>query len=112
MAQTENSNPPLFAPPVPKSDGLATLIPYRNSRALASYYLGIFSLIPVLGVFLGPAALILGTQGYEHARRRPEAQGKAHAVIGISLGALTTLVNWGFVLVVLLLLLTSSLTAR
>src|SRR5262245_55463443 len=111
MAQVENT-PPAFAATPPKSDGLVSLIPYKNSRALASYYLGIFSLIPVLGVFLGPAALILGTQGYEYARRRPEAQGKAHAVIGTALGALTTLANWGVVLVVLLLLLASSLTAR
>src|SRR5262245_26603803 len=44
----------------PDDDALSTLIPYKNGQALAAYYCGVFSLIPVIGVLLGPIAIILG----------------------------------------------------
>lgn len=68
---------------------LSTLIPYRNPKALAGYYLGIFSLIPVLGVFLAIAAIILGILGLRHSAAHPEAKGTAHAIIGLVLGILS-----------------------
>src|SRR5690349_5342595 len=46
-----------------KQDVTGGLIPYRNPRALTGYYLGVFSLIPCVSLFLGPAALILGLLG-------------------------------------------------
>jgi hypothetical protein len=81
-------------------DPVATIIPYRNGRALAAYYLGVFSLIPCLGgLFLGPAALILGILGLRYVRQNPRAKGTGHAIAGIVLGSLTTLANYGGVLV-------------
>ena len=74
-----------------EDDGTGGLIPYKNGKALAAYYCAVFSLIPCAGSALGPAALILGVMGLKTANRRPRAGGKAHAWIGIVLGALTTL---------------------
>src|SRR5262245_5710318 len=43
------------------------LIPWKNGRALAAYYTGVFGLIPGLGLILGPLALFLGVLGYKYA---------------------------------------------
>jgi len=64
------------------------LIPVKNARALSAYYLGIFSLIPCLGIPLGIAALIFGVMGLKHAELHPEARGKVHAWVGVILGSL------------------------
>jgi hypothetical protein len=71
-----------------KDDGLATLIPYRNPMALASYYCGVFALIPCIGVVLGIASVILGIFGLVYYKKHPTARGVAHAIVGIVLGAL------------------------
>jgi hypothetical protein len=90
---------PLPSPPVPpeaahrKED-----IEHRNSRALAGYYLGILSLIPLLGAVLGPVAVVVGVMGARAAPTAPGQVGQAHARIGIILGILTTLANWGVLL--------------
>ena len=78
---------PAPSPPAPDST-ISTLIPYRNAPALITYYLGVFSLIPCVGFFLGFAAIILGIIGLKLAGKRPEAKGKAHAWTGIILGTL------------------------
>jgi len=59
------------------------LIPYKNAKALWSYYVGIFSLIPCLGIPLAIAALILGNMGLKHAKKHPESKGAKHAWFGI-----------------------------
>jgi hypothetical protein len=79
----------------PGGDPVATIIPYRNGFALAAYYCGVFGLIPCLGLLLGPTALTLGILGWRYVARHPEAKGTAHAVVGIVLGVLATLGNWG-----------------
>ena len=67
------------------------LIPYKNAKALWAYYLGIFSLIPCIGVPLGIAALVLGVKGLKYAELHPEAKGKGHSWTGIILGGLCAL---------------------
>lgn len=62
------------------------LIPTGNPKALWAYYLGIFSFIPVIGIPLGIAAIVLGTGGVRHASRHPAAKGKVHAWVGIITG--------------------------
>jgi hypothetical protein len=99
-------------PPERDDDLMSAVIPYRNRRALSAYYCGLFSLLPCVGAVLGPVALILGTQGLEYAKARPEAKGRVHALVGIVLGAVTTLANWGFLLVAALNLLASALFVR
>jgi hypothetical protein len=85
--------PPNMPPPQrPKAgagdEAVATIIPYRNPMALAAYYMGIFSIIPFLGIFLGAAAFVCGILGLRHAARNKGAHGRAHAAIGIGCGGL------------------------
>jgi hypothetical protein len=87
----------------PADDTISTLIPYKNGRALAAYYFGVFSLIPCLGLLLGPVAFVLGILGLRYVRANPTAKGTGHAIAGIVLGSLTTLGNWGIVLVILVI---------
>lgn len=72
-------------------DGTGGLIPYKNGAALAGYYVGIFSLIPVFGLILGPIAVVLGILGLRAVRRRPIVKGTAHAVVALVLGGLVTI---------------------
>jgi hypothetical protein len=44
-------------------DAVSTIIPYKNPSALLAYYLGVFSLIPCVGLVLGPGAFVLGFVG-------------------------------------------------
>lgn len=100
--QSTYQGPPPIAQPVmvTSDDGLASLIPYRNGAALAAYYLGIFSFIPVLGLLLGVPAFILGIKGLRVAGRNPMAKGKVHAWVGIITGGLFSLL-WLAMLVVM-----------
>ncbi len=61
--------------PKPNDDSLTNIIPYRNVAALVGYYLGVFSLIPCLGIPLAVAAIVMGIIGWsKRARiRKPEA---------------------------------------
>jgi hypothetical protein len=75
-------------------------IPYQNKPALIGYYLAIFSLIPVIGLPLGIAALILGIVGFRAVRKNPAIRGVAHAWVAIILGLLTSV---GYILLLTLL---------
>src|SRR5262249_36855674 len=80
----------------PRADGgISTLIPYKNGRALAAYYCGVFALIPCAGNILGPLALIFGVLGLRFGSQHPTAGGKGHAIAGIVLGLITTIGYWG-----------------
>jgi len=72
--------------PVETDNALATMVPYKNVPALVAYYLGVFSAIPCIGLFLGIAAFILGFKGLKVSKERPEAKGRVHAWIGILVG--------------------------
>ena len=67
------------------------LIP-RNALALWAYYLGVFALIPCIGLPLGVVALALGIKGLRYADQHPDAGGKGHAIVGIVLGGLISAV--------------------
>ena len=84
-------------------DGTGGLIPYKNGKALAAYYCGIFALIPCAGALLGPLAVIFGFLGLGHAKRFPESKGQAHAYVGIILGGLAALLNIGGPIVLLVI---------
>ncbi len=80
-------------PPAPAQDDVITrLVPYRNKAALAAYYLGLFSIIPCVGLPLGIAAVVLGIMGLKRAKQNPEAKGKIHAWVGIILGGIFGLI--------------------
>lgn len=77
-----------MAEPSQSDDAVSTIIPYRNVPALVAYYLGVFSIIPCLGIILGIAAFVLGIVGLRKAAENPSAKGKVHAWIGIIAGGL------------------------
>ena len=81
-----------------EGDATGGLIPYKNAKALASYYCGVFSLIPCAGLILGPIAVVLGFLGLAHANKLPESKGKAHAIVGIVLGGLVLLAHLGVII--------------
>jgi hypothetical protein len=77
-----------------EDDGVSTLIPYKNGKALAAYYCGVFSFIPCFGNILGPIALILGIMGLRYVNEHPRAKGTGHAWAGIIMGTLTSMLWW------------------
>ncbi len=85
-------------PPLRRSQGegdaTGGVIPYKNPQALTAYYLGLFSLFPLLGLFLAIPAFILGLKGLKNRRENPAVKGSLHAWIGIIMGGLMTLI-WG-----------------
>jgi hypothetical protein len=83
-------------PPRRRDDGISTIIPYHNGLALAAYYCGVFSIVPGIALILGPVAIGLGIGGMRRVSRNPEIKGTGHAITGIVLGSLTSLINWGF----------------
>ncbi|MFN4258834.1 MAG: hypothetical protein ACK4RK_06020 [Gemmataceae bacterium] len=80
---------------VEESDRLLTsfLIPHGNHPARRSYYCGIIGMIPVLGLVLGPAAILFGLLGVRQAQADPQQGGLAHAIAGTVLGAAELLTN-------------------
>ena len=80
-----------------RPDAIETLIPYKNPMGLIAYYLGVFAVIPCVGLLLGPAALVLGILGIRYRNKHPTAGGLGHAITGVVLGSLTSLANWGAV---------------
>jgi hypothetical protein len=84
------------------NDVVETLIPYKNGLALGAYYCGVFGLVPILGMILGPIALVLGILGLRYSRRNPKARGAGHAITGIILGGLSTVAHIGLVIAIAL----------
>jgi len=75
----------------PPENPLANVVPYKNTKALISYYLGVFSLIPCLGVLLALASVPLGIMGLNYAKQHPASKGTVHAWVGIILGSVVLL---------------------
>ena len=84
-----------------EGDSTGGIIPYKNPHALIAYYLGLFSLFPVLGVFLAIPAFILGIIGLKKRKQNPAIKGSVHAWIGIVMGFIFTII-WGLSLVAII----------
>ncbi|MCS7209189.1 MAG: hypothetical protein NZ874_06420 [Fimbriimonadales bacterium] len=69
------------------------IVPTRNPAALAGYYLGVFSLIPCLGVLLAPFAVGFGIVGLRNARDLPQQIGRVHAIVALVLGGISLLLH-------------------
>ncbi len=97
---TQQPHPPTTRTETPQpqsqlqGDATGGVIPYHNPHALIAYYLGVFSLIPILGLLPAIPALVLGIIGLAQRKKYPQIKGAAHAWIGIILGGLFTLA-WG-----------------
>jgi len=72
---------------------IETLVPSKNGPALASYYLGLFSLFPCLGFFLAVPAVYYGIKGLRLVRSNPEVRGGVHAWVGVVCGSVFGLFN-------------------
>jgi len=75
--------------------------PYSNTCTELSLFAGLFSLVPVLGLVIGPLAIGLGVAGLLARRKNPLLHGKRSAIAGIILGAFTTAFNWTAIVVAL-----------
>src|SRR5262249_43785181 len=73
---------------------LATWIPFDNPPACAAYACGLLGLVPVLGLLLGPVAIISGVVGLRRFNRNPAVRGRGHSlIVGIWMGGIEVLVN-------------------
>jgi hypothetical protein len=112
-AAADGSTPPRagFTPPT-RPDGIVIpeggaelgdrtggVIPYKNPLALTSYYIGIFSLLPCIGVLLTIPAIICGILGLRAYKKQPAIRGVVHAWIGIGLAALSLLGHVAFAVI-------------
>jgi hypothetical protein len=116
----QNPPPNPFAPPpiphptdqgtsqAPLSDNtLGGLIPTNNKNALIAYYIGLFSLLPLLGLVMAPLAVWLGRKGLVFATQNPAVKGRTHAWVGIICGGFWTLVHYGSLALMLFAILAS-----
>ena len=76
------------------ADVFETLVPTKNQQALMGYYISVFSLVPVFGLGLGPIAIWRGFRGLGAIKENPVLPGRAHAMVAITLGSLTTMAHW------------------
>ncbi|MEE9130241.1 MAG: DUF4190 domain-containing protein [Phycisphaerales bacterium] len=97
-------NPHILAPPTRSTGPIErheqegpALIPYKNPAALVGYYLSIFSCIPLLGLILGPTAIVLGIVGLRRVAKHPQRKGTVHAWIAILFGLLGTAIGVSFI---------------
>ncbi len=90
-------------PPPVGGDATGGLIPYKNAPALTAYYLGLFSILPFLGIPMGIAAVVLGVMGLKKLRAEPRVKGKTHAYVGIGCGGLGALAWIGLLLLIFIL---------
>ncbi len=71
------------------------MIPLKNKPALVGYYLGIASLLPILGILFAPFAFVLGIMGLRKFKQNPHVKGHVHAWLGIIFGGVVGLINLG-----------------
>jgi hypothetical protein len=74
----------------------------HNRPAIYAYRCSILGLIPVVGLILGPVALVWGFLALRRGRKDPEFSGHGPALLAMFLGLLLTLSQWtGAVLIYL-----------
>lgn len=74
--------------------GVTWLAPVQvTGRAIAAGYLGIFSLFPVLGLLLGPLAILFGYLGLFDLAANPNHHGRFRCWFAIVVGSISTLFN-------------------
>ena len=85
-----------------QGDSTGGVIPYKNPHALIAYYLGIISLLPLIGVPFGLASVILGIMGLSRRKKNPVIKGSVHAWIGIVLGTLSMFCGAGLLVALII----------
>lgn len=82
MNPTQSASQPAPEP----YDHIQAMIPTKNMPSLLSYYFGVFGLVPIIGLPLTIAAIILGFVGLKQYKKNPTPGAKGHAITGIVLG--------------------------
>ena len=59
-----------------------------NGWLLCSYYMGVFSVLPVAGILLGPLAVVLGIYGLIQRKKYDQVSGLWMGRVGIVVGML------------------------
>ena len=72
--------------PMEEGDATGGLIPYKNPPALIGDYLGYLGFLPILGIPIALAAIILGFIGLRKRKKNPAVRGKGHALFAIIAG--------------------------
>ena len=72
-------------------NALEHVIPTRNAPAIAAWYLGVFGLIPGLGLPLAVAAIAMGIMGLKRASE--VKVGLWHSILGLFLGVIVLFVT-------------------
>ena len=78
---------------VDRSEMTVTFLPKGNPRARTAYLCAVIGLIPGVGLFLGPPAILFGRLGYVAAKKRLEGKGAGHAFASMILGGMETVAN-------------------
>ena len=76
-----------------ESGVFGSFTPWKNPPAVYAYAVALAGMTPVLGLVLGPAAVVLGLIGRARLRRNPEVKGRSFISAGIVLGTLDFVVN-------------------
>jgi hypothetical protein len=79
------------------SQAMEHVIPSRNQPALLGYYYAIFGLLPVIGLFLAPAAISYGLIGLDRGNRLPRFIGYGHALFATVAGIIGAIISYSLV---------------
>jgi Domain of unknown function (DUF4190) len=75
-------------------EGLKWLLPIsRSGWAIAAGYLGLFAIVPVLGLIFGLLAILCGVLGIREMKRKPRLSGQGRAIFGIIMGSLSFILH-------------------
>jgi hypothetical protein len=78
---------------IDESGVFGSFTPWRNPPAVYAYAVALAGMTPVLGLVLGPTAIVLGLVARARFRRNPEIKGLSFARAGIVIGTLDFVVN-------------------
>lgn len=85
--------PPPPANEIGQDAGMRMLLPVgRSGWAIASGYLGLLAVFPLVGVLFGLGAVITGLLAIKEINRNPQRHGMPRAIFGIVMGALFSVV--------------------
>ncbi len=73
-----------------------------NRPALRAYRLSLFGLIPIAGLVLGPAAVVLGALAARKARGEPTFTAHGPLLASVVIGTIDALTNWAGVILMAL----------
>lgn len=104
--------PPPVPAPKPPSKAMDHVVPTKNQPALLGYYYAIFGLLPIIGLFLAPAAIAYGLIGLDRGNRLPRFIGYGHALFATVAGILGAIISYGLVVALGVFLLMSYMGSK